>query len=310
MKKDDLIIIRSDGGICSQIYFAAYAKYFIDKGFKVKYDLSWFREFGTGMDGRFLMPYMMNKAFPEIKIDEAAEEEIKLYKAKYHYKNKSVNEIKPPMYIDGYPKERAPLFIKSFEYFKNNFNPVDISECSEILEKIKSENSCAVHVRRGDLSAYLEGYGYPPEKDYFINALKIIKAFCPDVRFYFFSDETDWIGENIIPFLDGNTNYEIIDKNPTEKGYLDLYLMANAKYIISSQGSMGHFAKVLSKNNPLLILSKNESLIIKNFDNCIYLNEDESLKRKYKKIEPEKTFERKTIKILGIKISYKRKIKR
>lgn len=42
----DLIIVRSDGGACSQIAFAAFGKYFLDKGFKVKFDLTWFEDYG------------------------------------------------------------------------------------------------------------------------------------------------------------------------------------------------------------------------------------------------------------------------
>lgn len=41
MKKDNLIIIRTEGGLCSQIYYASLGQYFADKGYQVKYDLTW-----------------------------------------------------------------------------------------------------------------------------------------------------------------------------------------------------------------------------------------------------------------------------
>lgn len=47
----DLVIIRSDGGAYSQIAFVAFGKYFMDKGFKVKFDLSWFEDEGYKIEG-------------------------------------------------------------------------------------------------------------------------------------------------------------------------------------------------------------------------------------------------------------------
>lgn len=46
--KDDLVIIRVDGGIGSQIAFIALGFAFEEKGIEVKYDLGWFEESGKG----------------------------------------------------------------------------------------------------------------------------------------------------------------------------------------------------------------------------------------------------------------------
>ena len=42
----DLIIIPSDGGICSQIGFWSLGLFYEKSGFLVKYDLSWFEQYG------------------------------------------------------------------------------------------------------------------------------------------------------------------------------------------------------------------------------------------------------------------------
>ena len=62
-------------------------------------------------------------------------------------------------------------------------------EFCEILQKIKKDESCAVHVRRGDLSRYNPFYGNPPTADSFIKAMKYITSKKPNTVFYFFSDE-------------------------------------------------------------------------------------------------------------------------
>lgn len=49
------------------------------KGYKVKYDLSWFREYGKDVDGIFARNYDMQRAFPNLEFEEATDKEIKLY---------------------------------------------------------------------------------------------------------------------------------------------------------------------------------------------------------------------------------------
>ena len=39
---DRMVLVRMDGGICSQMHFYMIGHYFEEKGFTVKYDLSWF----------------------------------------------------------------------------------------------------------------------------------------------------------------------------------------------------------------------------------------------------------------------------
>lgn len=58
-----------------------------------------------------------------------------------------------------------------------------------------------------------------------------------------------------IPWLPKQTKYKICDQNGSEKGYLDLYLISNAKSIIASQGSFGNMGKELNTNSDLLFVS-------------------------------------------------------
>ncbi|MBR1753834.1 alpha-1,2-fucosyltransferase [bacterium] len=254
--KSNLKIIRSDGGICSQIAFAALGKYYEDKGFQVKYDLTWFKENGMDLNGRFCRNYDIKKAFPDMDFEEASEEESKQAK-------KSKN------YIGGYPEERIYCFAKYKELFKKYFNPTDINQ--DLNNEINNTNACAVHIRRGDLATARACYGHPPGVDYFAKAIKLILALCPDTKFYFFSDEPDWIKENLLTEL-GSINYKICDKNGSDKGYLDLYLISQCKFIIASQGSLGFFGKILSNKNPLLITHRTDDFMCENFENIIIMS--------------------------------------
>lgn len=319
MKKiEKFVIIRTDGGICSQLYFCALGKYFEDRGYNVKYDTSWFRDYGMDTDGIFVRNYDIEKAFKNLNLQIATETEINLYKKKYkRKKGQSLSECAPPIYIDGYPDERPLLMVKYKDYFKKNFvfSTTDIEQ-QKILNEINETNACAIHVRRGDI-ATSNWYGETAGSDYFLKAINIINSVHENVKFYFFSDEPAWIKENIVPKL-GDINYKICDKNGSDKGYLDLYLISQCKYIVSSNGSLGLVAKLLSKDKTELWMCKYQDFICKTENNIYIINcpntiiDRENKEYCSKKISLAKkifSFERRkghlVICILGIKIKIK-----
>lgn len=114
MKKsnNNLIIVYMDGGICSQINTFAFGKFLKDKGFEIKYDLTWYRECGKDTDGRFTINYKLDKAFPDLEIKVASQEEINLYKQKYSSQEKPIYKCAPPLYIGWYPKEKGFCVVK------------------------------------------------------------------------------------------------------------------------------------------------------------------------------------------------------
>ena len=283
------IIIKVDGGGSSQIGFHIAGKYFEDLGYKVLYDLTWFKEDGKDINGIFSREYIMDKAFPKLKIEIATDKEIELFRKKYYYYCDSNNFVKQMdyMYLDGYPAERNLLY-EYHKYFRDLFNPVDVNLVSNIVEEVLKTNSCAVHVRRGDLSQYNKTYGYPPDKEYFLKAIKIMKGLNNTECFYFFSDEPEWVKENIFPDLKNLCEYKIIDKNDSAKGYLDLYIMSRCKNIIGSHGSFGTFAKMLNINEDCtIILPKIHNILFKNFKNVILLNHKINPKGNYLTTEQE-----------------------
>lgn len=241
----DLVIIRTDGGASSQVDFCALGKYFEDKGYKVKYDMTWFKECGVNIPGG---KYIIDKAFPNLKIEFATDKEIKIYKDKYYRQNQPLDECKPPIYIDGYPEERPFLSVKYKDFFSKEFvfDTDDIRQRS-ILQEIMKCNSCGVHIRRGDLAKFNPAYGYPADKEYFLRVIDIVNKTNDNVCFYFFSNGMDWVKEHIIPHIK-TTNYKIIEQNDDDKGYLDMYLLSRCKIIISSNSGFALMARLLSSS--------------------------------------------------------------
>jgi hypothetical protein len=261
-----------EGGFCSQINYMALGLYFKNKNYKVKYDLEWY-EIRSKSDNKHVRNFEILDAFPNIDFELAEKEEAEFYKNNYKYANiNSVSECTPPAYVSGFPKERI-IQAHQKDYFIEHLNPTDKEQVHDIKEKILSSKSCAVHVRRGDLSVYNPAYGYPTPVEYYIKALKIIKGLSSDVCFYFFSDECDWVENELIPKIDFKINYQICNRNGSDKGYLDLYLMTNCDYLISSSGSLAKFAKILSRKNPMIIMDRYSSFVANFYENVLILND-------------------------------------
>ena len=270
----DLVIIRTDGGFCSQIAFCALGKYFEDKGFCVKYDMEFFKKYGVDA-----ATYLIDKAFPNLKIEFATDDEVECYRHKYRRKNQPLDKCKPPIYIDGYPEERPFLVVRYKTFFSKEFifDSNDLEQ-ENLLKEIQTSNSCCVHIRRGDLVK--NGcYGKVADREYFLKAIHIINKTNDNVCFYFFSDEMDWVKENIIPYIT-HLNYKICDKNGLDRSNLDLYLATWCKYIISSNGSLGLFAKILSHHqNTQLYMPKYWDFICESAElDSVYIINDPEIK--------------------------------
>ena len=78
------MIIYPDGGICSQIAFVALGKAFEDKGYRVKYDISWFQNHGRAFystdksyDKDYDITFDIPKAIPDIHCEIATDDEVR-----------------------------------------------------------------------------------------------------------------------------------------------------------------------------------------------------------------------------------------
>jgi len=259
-----LIVIRTDGGICSQIAFLALGKFYEDLKYRVKYDLSWFETHGKDMNGQFDRNFDLTKAFPDIDIQIASEAET--YHYKRHFKSVSVDidGQSPPVYLDAFYDNRWPLVIKYWEFFKQEFKlgSLDLEGHSlEVLDEIRvQESACAIHVRRGDLGEYNKYYGEPLSEDYYIKAIERVLITFPNSCFYFFSDECDWVRTNIVSSLGGGVKCKIVDSNGSDKGYVDLYLMSKCSSFITSHGSLAKYARVFAADDAFIIEPQSKCL--------------------------------------------------
>lgn len=149
------------------------------------------------------------------------------------------------IYIGGYwqsPIYSQPVLEdlrKDFE-LKQEIN----EEINCLVKDIKKKNSVCVHVRRGD---YVGTQYDICSRNYYIKSMKYIEENVPDAFFYFFSDDIDWVKNNI-PI---DYKCHIIEKN--NPSYIDLYLMSNCKHFIISNSTFSWWAQYLGTNNNKIV---------------------------------------------------------
>lgn len=287
-KIEEMVIVRNDGGICSQMNFYVLATHFMENGYPVKFDNQWFSLCGRDIDGIFIRNFDLLNMFPDLTYMAASPNEIFYYKHCFQYVNDTQNntgiwrEKTPPVYLDGYyvPVQFNPFEYKKLcqKYFHKNYNVLN-EENAEMFKDIVGRNSVGIHVRLGDLKRPVAPYGDMVSNQYFLEAIKKLKEIDSNLYFYFFSEEPDWIRGNLIPVLEKEIDgfYQIVDINGADKGYMDLLLMTGCNYIISSKGSAGKFAALLTPERIRgIVLSSDENYLAwwkEVLDDVIIVNE-------------------------------------
>ncbi len=248
-----------DGGICSQMHFYLVGSMLESRGNKVWYDLNWFKTDGKDLDGRFCRNFDLPKLFPRLKFHDTKSSIIRriyissFYKLNDYYDTESSMtawlECDSPTYLDGYFHDTEDMygatFRKLFEADMSVLPETNIPIKNKIIESSREGDTCAVHIRRGDLARYNRAYGKPVGADYFIKSFARVSEHAEGkVRYFVFSDEPEWFRETIEPSL---RQYAITlcDVNGSDRGWCDLLLMSRCHHQITSQGSMGKYAALM-----------------------------------------------------------------
>jgi len=248
--KHPTVVVSLDGGICSQIFNYCKGARFVKTGCNVLFDIRWFALSGKDVDGRFLRTYELQEMFPTLPIKIVSAKRARYWYARFFKHNTlaglvDVHDIKRDTYLgsqyepdmDSY-KEILPLYFNQ-KTMQSVAIPWDVND---------GLTHCGVHVRRGDLAkGNLPGYGMVSD-NYFINAIQYVQHHYPDVVFHFFSDELDWVEQNIIPNI--SADYDLIKGN---KAWEDLALLSKCNVIVASQGSFGRMAAQLREHAELII---------------------------------------------------------
>lgn len=250
------IIVMMDGGICSQMHQYLLGYLYVKAGFSVCYDLAFYKEWGADINNEYVRNFDILKAFPYLDFAVASDYEINIYKRKYFYGGNdgairtndfSFLDFVPPVYLGGYYHFPSLKWLEAFQsLYKLSDGVLDDVNREKSDEIAAHPNSVAVHVRRGDLREEVSSYGAPASLDYFMKAILFLKKKLHEPYFYFFSDEPEWVRVELLPKLSIADSAEVVDINGSDKGYMDLYLIAHCKHQVTTKGTLGKFGALLA----------------------------------------------------------------
>ena len=276
-------IVMIDGGVCSQIHQWRIGEALRQRNVRVEYDISWFDEYGKDINGVFERNFDLLKTFPDLPFKRAGARKIAYFKKHFSYEESDggfFTDADMPKYFGGY----APSYHKNLPPFDRTI-PTSILDAQnlEIATRIRHDaHPIGIHVRRGDMAVSKHYWRVTPVQ-YFVNAVKYFVKEYPDSTFYFFSDEPQWVMDNILPALKQLENRcYVMTQNGSDKGYMDLALLSYCAHFVASQGSLAHYANMLNHNpDKILIIpeipGQAEIKIIRNFNNDVALQKSTPL---------------------------------
>lgn len=242
------VIIYVDGGICSQMHMFLEGAYYAKAGMKVYYDLRWYERTKDVLVGVNSRTFELQQMWPKLRLSQLSNR-CNWFYYMFFKADRTKGDFIPErqsltrsVYLHNYwnlPEDCEELFNMYF----NLQNAAKVSYRPDAL----GNRVCGVHVRRGDLAKGDNPVYGGVTEGYFLRAIEYVKTRFPDIKFLFFSDEPDWVEQNICRQIDAK--YEIIKGN---KAWEDLRLLASCNPIIASQGSFGKVAAKLNSEAMLI----------------------------------------------------------
>lgn len=242
------IVVFMDGGICSQMMMYLEGEYYAEQGFDVRYDTRWFDICGKDQFGNHPRIFEFTEMWPTLPFKKISGWRLWIYRHIFKVGKLMNEELPPPktitrsMYLYGYwdlPKgESARLFQKYFD--------LNIAAIPTISQGFVFDKTVGIHVRRGDLAKGDNPIYGGVTDGYFLRAIEFCNEKFHPKKYIFFSDEPEWVEQNICNQLE--QPYEIMRGN---KAWEDLWYLAQCPVIVASQGSFG---TVAAKLNPGAVL--------------------------------------------------------
>lgn len=259
-----MVIVRLRGGLGNQLFqFAAGSALAQHHQVDFKLDLYYYKKhpFRT-----FDLPFF------NVPLKEASRQEVHAFTGKnpiQRYLNKKENYFHSPrvcaqphyhyyedffslpsdIYLSGYwQSERYFTSIKNdvVKWYQPK-NELD-ARSNELAAQMKSKNSVCLHVRRGDYTAD-SVFGFVPV-DYYTQAIKAIQEKITDARFYVFSDDLNWVKQNVsIP----NPTY--VDHNKGVDSYRDMILMSHCRNNIIANSTFSWWGAWLNQNPEKIVIA-------------------------------------------------------
>lgn len=266
-----MVIVRLIGGLGNQLFQYAYALSLVKKGYDVKLDISAFDTY-TLHGGYSLNHYnkRVNNASPEevtamTHIGFGKKLMRQLQGKKSRPVAKEVNSAFDEKMLSPEDNHYLVGYFQSEKYFQQIrgelLDSLVLQEplssyTKNTLDRInKSEVSVSVHVRRGDYvtnAEALKTHGVC-SLDYYQQAVMLINAKFDNVSYYIFSDDIDWVKDNLV--ID---NAFYVDSEEERFSGEDMFLMSQCNHNIIANSSFSWWGAWLNTHiDKLIVAPKN-----------------------------------------------------
>lgn len=270
-----MVKITLMGGLGNQMFqYAAAKSLAMISGQKLKLDLGFLEQKFLPIDGFTPRKYELDVFHLEEKRLKNSNEILKkvllfinrlnykICSKKWVYFNESSLEfdstffsLTPPVHLNG--------FFQSEKYFINikphlleifRFPKIYSKEINIILHEILNTKSVSIHVRRGDYVSSIKTNNYHGtcDKVYYIDAIKMINNSIGQCKYFFFSDDINWVKDN----FDNVAENIFVDSGKYPSWY-DMFLMSQCKHNIIANSSYSWWGAWLNQNpNKVVIAPK------------------------------------------------------
>lgn len=260
-----MIIIKLKGGLGNQLFQYAFGRFLsIKRNEGVKLDASSL----SGPKDTF-----RTYALDAFNIDLNIATNIEIQKNKYPYAFISkfyilFSQKVLKRYNIGYDKYLLKSKNKYFEGYFQSYKYLDPirdmllkeitpkesmeDKCKEVLENIKKSNSVSIHIRRGDYvnDEKTKQAHNVCDLEYYKKAINIINDKIENPVFFVFSDDINWVRENLK--INAETHYV---SNGIIKDFEELILMSGCKNNIIANSSFSFWGAWLNKNGNKIVIA-------------------------------------------------------
>lgn len=152
------------------------------------------------------------------------------------------------MFLNGY-FESTKYFENVEDKLKEEFTPKHdkLEHNLELYDKIENSESVCVSIRRGDFVGH--SFHNVCRTEYFLKAMDIIKEKVPNAKFFIFSNEVDWIKENV------DFKYPVEFEEGKDPVWEKLRLMYSCKHFVLSNSTFSWWSQYLSKNPDKVVVA-------------------------------------------------------
>jgi len=268
-----MVIIRFMGGLGNQMFQYAFGLAMEQRGVDVKYDISWMKYHSKKLEVQDVFGIDLSKKIATIeecdklgytRYDAFGRlRQILNIKKSFIYQRKPIDSIryneslmyKDNTYFAGYFQcERYFLSIKEQvkNVFKFNDSYVrDKINNRELIKKIVTSESVALHIRRGD---YLNNNIYDAlDDDYYARAINKMHRIYSKPMFIIFSNDMLYCKDKY-----DDVNAEFVDWNTGEFSWIDMYLMTLCKGVVIPNSTFSWWGAWLNDDDGKTVIAPHQ----------------------------------------------------